>query len=59
MTRRLLVWLLLLCFEGLPVFGQATQRVEPLPGGSVPLSPQALSDIDTNLQLLENNFARQ
>jgi hypothetical protein len=59
MTRRLLLSLLWLCFAVSPVFGQVTRRVESLPDGSVPLSPQALSDIDTNLQLLESNLARQ
>jgi hypothetical protein len=55
MTRRLL----LSCLAGLPVFGQATQRVESLPDGSVPLSPQVLSGIDGNLRLLESNLEKQ
>jgi hypothetical protein len=59
MTRRLLLWLLLLCFAALPVFGQAARRVESLPDGSVLLSPQALSGIDTSLRLLESNLEKQ
>jgi hypothetical protein len=59
MTRKLLLPLLWLCCAGLPVFGQAAQRVESLPDGSVPLSPQALSGIDGNLRLLESNLTRQ
>jgi hypothetical protein len=59
MTRRLLLPLLWLYFAVSPVFGQAAQRVEFLPDGSVLLSPQALSGIDTNLRLLESNLVRQ
>jgi hypothetical protein len=41
------------------VFSQATERVEPLPDGSVLLSPQALSAIDETLTRLESNLTRQ
>jgi hypothetical protein len=51
--------LLCVCFAALPVSGQATQRAESLPDGSVLLSPQALSSIDASLSLLEDNLGKQ
>jgi hypothetical protein len=59
MTKKLLWWFLLVFCVVLRCFGQVTQRAESLPDGSVLLSPQALSDIDTSLSLLETNLAKQ
>jgi hypothetical protein len=59
MKIRLLLSLLWLHFAVWPGFGQATQRAESLPDGSVLLSPQALSDIDETLSLLESNLMKQ
>jgi hypothetical protein len=55
---KLLSLYLVFC-AALPGFGQATEYAEPMPDGSVILSPQALDALKVNLNLLEQNFEKQ
>jgi chromosome segregation ATPase len=58
-VQKLLLLLFWVFCVVLSVFGQDTKRVELLPDGSMLISSQALSDINSNLTLLESNSKNQ